>query len=226
MYEVVLRRLVENLLRPVLGDELFLRFAGGLGPHPLLVPNSEFTGHSTVTAFALLDQEDGAWVQAAGGRAPLVEKSLGEAAAWLRQTLGPDPAEWQWGKLHALTAPHTLAVRKPLDQVFNVGPLPIGGDTDTVCQTAFMPDAPYHPDACAPSYREIVDLADLDQTLHVAPPGNSGLLGDPHYDDLLPLWLKGEYAPSAFSRAAVERHAVERLILTPASNTPPPAGAG
>jgi penicillin amidase len=142
-----------------------------------------------------------------------MEKSLAEAARWLKEKLGPDPAGWQWGKLHQITLPHSLAVQPPLDKVFNLGPLPIGGDTDTVCQTAFNPDAPYHPDACAPSYREIVDLGDLARTVHIAPPGNSGLLGDPHYGDLLPLWLKGEYVPALWKREEVEREGVVRVAL-------------
>ena len=46
-----------------------------------------------------------------------------------------------------------------------------------------------------------------------APLGTSGLLGDPHYGDLLPLWLKGEYAPALWKREEVEREGVERVEL-------------
>jgi penicillin amidase len=106
-------------------------------------------------------------------------------------------------------------VRKPLEQVFSIGPFELGGDTDTVCQTAYVPDAPYHADGAAPSYRCVVDMGDLERSVHIAPPGNSGVLGDPHYADLVPLWLKGEYLPALWSRAAVEGAAVERLGLEP-----------
>jgi penicillin amidase len=61
----------------------------------------------------------------------------------------------------------------------------------------------------------VVDLGDLDRTVHIAPPGNSGVVGDPHYSDLLPLWLKGEYLPALWSRSNVERAAVEKLTLEP-----------
>ena len=213
VYEVTLTRLVHNLIEPALGPELFDKFMGGKGPHPLLYPNTEFLGHSTVTVFAMLDDPDSVWVKDAGGREAVMEKSLAEAARWLKEKLGPNPAGWQWGKLHQITLPHSLAVQPPLDKVFNLGPSPIGGDTDTVCQTAFNPDAPYHPDACAPSYREIVDLGDLARTVHIAPPGNSGLLGDPHYGDLLPLWLKGEYVPALWKREEVEREGAVRVAL-------------
>lgn len=215
LYQVTLRRLLENLVSPALGPELFVRFAGGRGPNALLASNSEFQGHATVTIFAMLDNDASPWVAEAGGRAAVLEQSLAEAVRWLKKELGPNPDRWQWGRLHQLTAPHALAVRKPFDQVFNIGPYPIGGDTDTVCQTAFIPEAPYAAAAAAPSYRHIVDLGHLDRSVHIAPPGNSGLLGDPHYADLIPLWLKGEYVPALWSRAAVEAAAAEHLRLEP-----------
>jgi len=46
------------------------------------------------------------------------------------------------GKLHRVSFAHALALQKPLDQVFNRGPFPIGGDTDTPCQTAFFAHVP------------------------------------------------------------------------------------
>ena len=213
VYQVVLSRLVHNLVAPVLGPELLDTFLGGKGPHPILLPSTEFLGHSTVTVFAMLDDPNSAWVKEAGGREQVVAKSLAEAARWLRAKLGPDPDRWQWGRLHQITLPHALGIQPPLDKVFNLGPHPIGGDTDTVCQTAFLPDAPYHANAFAPSYREVVDLGDLARSEHIAPPGNSGLLGDPHYADLLPLWLKGEYIPALWTREAVEQASEGRLVL-------------
>jgi penicillin amidase len=214
-YQVTMQRLLGRMVAPALGEPLFTRFLGGQGPHALLAPNSEFSGHASVTMLALLDQPESAWVTAAGGRAQVLEECLAKSVRWLRQTLGADPAGWRWGRLHTFTAQHALAVRKPLEQVFSLGPYPMGGDTDTVCQTAFVPDAPYQAQAAAPSYRQIVDLGDLGRTVHIAPPGNSGVLGDKHYDDLLPLWLRGEYVPAPWSREAVAREAVARLGLEP-----------
>ena len=54
-----------------------------------------------------------------------------------------------------------MALQKPLDEVFNLGPYPIGGDTDTPCQTAITPDDPYDNKSWAPSFRQIVDMGDL-----------------------------------------------------------------
>jgi penicillin amidase len=108
-----------------------------------------------------------------------------------------------------------MAIQKPLDRVFNRGPLPIGGDTDTPCQTAIAAEAPYDNKAWAPSFRQIVDLGDLSRSVIIHPPGQSGVLGSPHYDDLADLWIKGEYHPMLWTREQVEREAEGRLTVKP-----------
>jgi penicillin amidase len=65
------------------------------------------------------------------------------------------------------------------------------------------------------TYRHVLDLADWDKGVATSAPGQSGQPGSPHYDDLLPLWLKGEYFPLAFSRAQVEKVTRHRLRLMP-----------
>ena len=36
-----------------------------------------------------------------------------------------------------------LGVKKPLDEIFDIGNRSIGGDTDTLCQVAFLPGKHY-----------------------------------------------------------------------------------
>jgi penicillin amidase len=50
-----------------------------------------------------------------------------------------------------------------------------------------------------PSYRQIVDLADMEASLFVHPMGQAGHLLSPHYADLLPLWARGDYLPMGFA---------------------------
>jgi penicillin amidase len=214
LYQVTLYRLVHNLWEPALGRDLLYKLLGE-GPHPLLYDSNEFYGHSTVTVLNLLDDPDSAWVQDAGGKDALLLCSVGEAVAWLKETLGPEIDGWQWGKLHHAVFPHTLGVQPPLDRVFNRGPFPIGGDTDTVCQTAYHAHTPYDVNAWGPSYRQIVDMGDLSRAVISFPPGQSGQLGSPHYDDLIEAWLKGEHHPMLWTREQVEREAEARLRLEP-----------
>jgi penicillin amidase len=211
-YEVARYAMVRNLLEPNLGQELTSRVMG-VGFHPLLMSASEFYGHDTTTLLRLLKDPDSWWVKQAGGRETLIQKSLKESAEWLKAEFGPNPERWQWGKIHRVILPHTLGLQKPLDQVFNRGPVPIGGDTDTPCQTAFHANDPYDNKAWAPSFRQIVDLGDLSRSVVIIPPGQSGHLGSNHYDDLLELWVKGEYHPMLWRRQEIEREAEGKLIL-------------
>lgn len=212
LYEVTRYTLVRNLLEPGLGQDLTLRLMGQ-GFHPLLLPSHEFYGHDTVTMLRLLDNPDSWWVKQAGGRETVLARSLKQAVEWLRAELGPDVEGWQWGRIHRVIFGHALGLKKPLDRVFNRGPIPIGGDTDTPCQTAMHPDDPYDNKAWAPSFRQIIDLGDLSRSVAIFPPGQSGVLGSPHYDDLIEPWIRGEYHPMLWTREQVEQEAEGRLIL-------------
>ena len=106
-------------------------------------------------------------------------------------------------------------MQKPLDRVFNRGPLPIGGDTDTPLQSANLRGPSYENDAWTPSMRHIIDLGDLAGAQAVFPIGQSGQLGSPHYDDLAGLWSRGEYHPMLWTRDQVEAHAEGKLTLAP-----------
>jgi penicillin amidase len=70
--------------------------------------------------------------------------------------------------------------------------------------------------------RQITDLGDLAHGLGIIPAGQSGLPASPHYDDLLPLWLAGEYHPLLMDRDDIEKAALGRLTLRPAGATERP----
>ncbi len=214
LYQVTLYRLLHNLWEPALGEDLVHQLLGE-GVHPLLYASNEFYGHGSVTALRMLDDPGSTWVQEAGGKEAILLRSLGEAVDWLKGRLGPRMSNWRWGKLHGAVFSHSLGVQPPLDRVFNRGPFPIGGDTDTPCQTAYHFYDPYDVKAWAPSYRQIVDLGDLSRSVAAFPPGQSGQLGSPHYDDLIEPWIEGEYLPMLWTREQVEQEAKERLQLEP-----------
>jgi penicillin amidase len=114
LYEATLYRLLRNLWEPTLGQELLHQLLGE-GPHPLLYHSTEFYGHGTVTALRMLDDPDSTWVREAGGKDALLLRSVGEAVAWLKETLGTEMSQWQWGKLHGAIFPHAMGIQPPLD---------------------------------------------------------------------------------------------------------------
>jgi len=212
VYEVARYTLIRNLLEPGLGSDLVDRFMGK-GFHPLLSNAQEFYGHDTVILLRLLDNPDSWWVKQAGGREVVLSKSLKGAIEWLRQNLGADESVWQWGKIHQVNFQHPLSIQKPFDQVFDRGPFPVGGDTDTLLQTAINPDDPYDNKAWSPSFRQIIDMGDLSQSLTIIPPGQSGQVSSRHYDDLARPWLEGTYQPMLWTREQVESESQAVLVL-------------
>ncbi len=65
------------------------------------------------------------------------------------------------------------------------------------------------------SYRQIVDLANWDNSRAINVPGQSGQPRSKHYDDLLPLWSEGRYFPLVYSKEAVDRNTTDTLQLAP-----------
>ncbi|MFE1265852.1 penicillin acylase family protein [Streptomyces sp. NPDC058758] len=113
-----------------------------------------------------------------------VRRIVGEA---LEETgAGEPPAAW--GATHRLAPwqalPHPDDDRWP----------GLGGDHDCVLSTS---SAPGYTDrsARASAARYVWDLADRERSGWIVPFGASGVAGDPHHEDQLPLWLRGELAP-------------------------------
>jgi penicillin amidase len=212
VYEVARYLLVRDLFEHGLGPELTSRLMG-VGFHSLLNHSNEFFGHDTVTMLRLIDNPDSWWVKQAGGRDIWISRSLKSAVEYLRNTLGQDEGNWKWGQIHQVNFEHALSLRKPFDQVYDRGPFPIGGDTDTPMQTAIHADRPYDNRAWSPTFRQIVNMGDLSQSLIIIPPGQSAHLASPNYDDLIQPWLEGEYLPMLWTREQVESEAVGKLII-------------
>jgi penicillin G amidase len=132
----------------------------------------------------------------------------------LREKLGDDITRWQYGKVHTMTYNHPLGALKPLRKIFNRGPFPIGGDIDTVNMGASLHNQP-EVVIVVPSYRQIVNLADLKASLSGHAPGQSGQVGSKHYADFIKPWLKVEHHPMLFERSMIEENAEGTLKLMP-----------
>ncbi len=81
-------------------------------------------------------------------------------------------------------------------------------------QKQYLYEEPYHV-GHGVSERMIVDLSNMDGSLHVLPTGESGHLKSPHYKDQLHLYLEGRYHPAWTERREVEKHSEATLILRP-----------
>jgi penicillin amidase len=105
-----------------------------------------------------------------------------------------------------------MSIKKPLDEILNVGPRPIRGDAHTVCQISGPPRQPDNI-IWSPSYRHIIDFADLSKAVWICPPGQSGNLSSLHYSDLFEKWATGEYIPMLWTKEQVEKNKDAMLLL-------------
>ncbi len=212
VYEVWLRRLAITILTPHLGETFTHQYLG-LGPHPTLIPVNDFQGYWPITLLRLLENPHSALLPLTQ-RDALLERCLAETTAELR-TLSPSSPFPPWGHLHRITFAHALGAQPPLDRIFNQGPFPIGGDGDTPAQTSTRANAPYDNNAISISSRFIANLGDLNQTLAMIAPGQSGQLGSPHYGDLISPWLNGRYFQIAWEEETAVSHTLHLLPTKP-----------
>lgn len=148
-----------------------------------------------------------------------VTASLNAAAAELDERLGGDPASWQWGDLHTLELTNASLGQSgiaPIEWLFNRGPYQVGGGGSIVQATGWEPQEGYEVN-WVPSMRQVVDLANLDNSTWVNLTGASGHAFDATYRDQTEAWVTGEQYSWPFSREAVEQNTRDTLTLQPSS---------
>lgn len=140
------------------------------------------------------------------------------ASGWVEATrlMGPDPAEWRWGRLHEVRIAHPLSRIPAIAAAFP----PIeggesGGDDYTV-NARWVPDRRGFRTSGGASYLQVIDVGDWDNSLYLNAPGQSADPRSPHYRDQYAPWVKGEMHKLPFSRGAVDAAARSRTRLTPA----------
>jgi penicillin G amidase len=148
-------------------------------------------------------------------RGPQIAAALGGAVETLRASHGSEPAAWAWGRVRPLRLLHPLGARPPFERIFNLGPVPLGGDANTVAQAGVRPLAPASNPAAIANHRTVIDLGDVERSRFVLAGGQSGNPLSPHYGDLFALWQRGDGVPIAWSPEAAADAAVDRLVIRP-----------
>jgi penicillin G amidase len=148
-----------------------------------------------------------------GDVSEIVAATLADAMTEVESLLGPDPSSWAWGRLHRANPRHPLARRLGERDWTSAGPAPRGGSGDTVGATSYTPD---FVQTAGATFRLVIDVGSWDDSVAMNSPGQSGVPGSTHYDDLFGSWAADEAFPLLYSRNAVEANLGERLTLRPA----------
>lgn len=123
----------------------------------------------------------------------LTGPALDSAIAGLQADYGADIEAWRWGDVHYARHTHTPFSNFPvLSGLFTIE-TPIPGDGSTVNVAHFRYSQPGYSVFHGASYRALYDLSDLDASRFMITTGQSGNVMSPHYDDLAPMWGRGDY---------------------------------
>ncbi|MBI5419513.1 MAG: penicillin acylase family protein [Deltaproteobacteria bacterium] len=206
LYEVFYEKLIENVFRDDLGDDLY----------------EEFSRSSRLAWNAMdraIERGDSLFFEnAATGRKDsledLVARSLLGAMNFLKDRLGGVASTWMWGRLHQATFEHPFGKNRYLQRWFNIGPNAVPGDGKTVYKEEFRHGTDFSV-LVGPSMRQVVPLGFRKMARSVITTGESGHFFERHYKDQTPLWLSGKTHPVWTEREEIEANAESRLILTP-----------
>lgn len=148
-------------------------------------------------------------------RNDIVQKAWRASLKHLETVRGLSPAGWTWGNNHTLTHTHPLGRMKPLDRLFNVGPLEAPGGREIPNNLAHaLGPAPWSV-VYGPSTRRLIDFADAGKALGINPVGQSGVLFDPHYADQAQDFIAGRYQPMHLNPVDVKAATRSTLVLQP-----------
>lgn len=111
----------------------------------------------------------------------------------LSARLGPDMGGWTYGRLHTVASDHrAFGGVKVLAWLFNHS-TPTSGGTNTV--NVARPDPGTMRQTHGPSYRQIIDLSDMNRSVYVGSLGQGGNPLGNHVSDQQALWASGAYLP-------------------------------
>jgi penicillin amidase len=107
-----------------------------------------------------------------GGCGPILATALAEASADLAHRLGSNPALWRWGAVHDAVFDHPVLRFVPMIGRWVGARVPVTGGTTTINrqEALFGGFDSVH----GAAYRGDYDLADLDRSLFMTVPGQSG----------------------------------------------------
>jgi penicillin G amidase len=215
LYEIFYRRMVLLLTSEKLGD-LAIRYLGK-GPVPLLEETSLFGERAYEWLLKTLSDQESAWFEFGeqANRDNIMRIALRQSVDELKNQFGPSLDGWDWKKLHKIRFSHTLGSVKPLDKLFNRGPYPVGGDSNTIWNTATLYHDLSSDIVVGPPFRFIADLGDLDHCLGLLAPGQSGHPLSRHYADQIKSWFTRGYHPMIVDQQELEKETEDRLTLLP-----------
>jgi penicillin amidase len=210
VYELFVAEMAGRVARAKAPRAFAVVLGEALGP---IVPYNFLCYRRTGHLARLLREQPAGWF--ARSWPDEIADALATVIRRLRTDHENDPSRWAFGRLRTLTLHHPLSRKRWLAPFFNLGPIPYGGDADTINQGSVLPLDPLASADNIASLRLVVDVGVWSNSRFSLPGGQSGNPLSPHYDDLFPLWQRGDGVPIAWTDEEVRQATVQTLELTP-----------
>ncbi|MBD2346098.1 penicillin acylase family protein [Anabaena subtropica] len=150
-------------------------------------------------------------------RDQIFRQAFTEAVEELELLQGKNPQSWNWGKLHTITFRNATLGKSgfaPIEALFNRGSFPTSGNGETVNANRWRANQSFEV-TDIPSLRMIVDLENLDNSIAIHAPGQSGHTFHQHYADMIDPWRKLEYHLMLWEQQVVTANTAAKLQLIP-----------
>ncbi|MBG1242526.1 penicillin acylase family protein [Nostoc sp. NZL] len=150
-------------------------------------------------------------------RDQILRQSFTKAVDELERIQSKDPKNWNWGKLHTVTFRNATLGKSgvaPIEALFNRGAFATAGNGETVNANRWRANKSFEV-TDIPSLRMIVDLGNLDNSVAIHTPGQSGHAFHNHYNDMVDSWRKIEYHPMLWEQKNVTNNTTATLKLIP-----------
>lgn len=154
-------------------------------------------------------------------RDQILQQAFSKAVEELERIQGKDAKNWNWGKLHTITFRNATLGKSgvaPIEALFNRGAFATAGNGETVNANRWRANKSSFEVTDIPAMRMIVDLENLDNSLAMHAPGQSGHAFHQHYTDMVEPWRKIEYHPMWQQKTAIANNAATLRLIPKLGN--------
>ena len=208
VFEILYRKVCENLIKDDLSPELFTALKG----QRTLLENLMMNIQSEKSS-GWIDDKNTPETETFDD---IVIRSFKETLADLTTELGVNTELWNWGKIHTFTIQHPLGSVNILNKAFslNKGSFEMPGSYHTVCPYSYSYNNLYKVNHGA-SHRHIFDIGNWDASKTIIPTGTSGIPASDFYLNQTEMYINNKYHADPFSKGKVEKAAKFKMQLSP-----------
>jgi penicillin amidase len=206
IFQLTIYHVLKSVLEPTLGKDYFRIYMNNLD-HWDFFKNFIFKKVVPFQVDSLQINEE--------LRDKLICNGFVNAVNEIKDKLGKDINNWDWGNIHTITYEHPLGKLSPLNYIFNLGPFSIPGANNVINKSMSTPGNHDYKVSSLPSTRRLIDIGSPENSYSILPSGNSGNFWSNHYDDQLNLFLNGKYRKINFSKGQINSNLSHELLLIP-----------